>query len=150
MHSFPHHYAVASTVEPGPEVITLTSPDLAPLATTAPPEFDGPSGHWSPETLLVAAVVDCYALTFRGIARRNQLAWTRLDVNCVGRLERPDGVTRFTHFDLRVRLLLSERASDDLATRVLRRAEETCLITSSLKASTDLQFELAREGTVAA
>jgi organic hydroperoxide reductase OsmC/OhrA len=121
MHPFPHHYAVAFTLEPGPEPVALTSPGLPPLVTATPPEFDGPPGSWSPETLLVAAVVDCFALTFRGIARASRLAWTRLAVECVGRLERPDRISQFTRFHLVARLTLPEEGRDDLARRVLTR-----------------------------
>jgi uncharacterized OsmC-like protein len=141
VHPFPHLYAVTSRVAPEGGV-TLESPDLAPLETNTPPEFDGPGGLWSPETLMVAAVVDCYALTFRGIARASRMPWTSLQIECVGTLERPDRVTQFTRFDLRARVELPEGVSEDQARRIAARAEETCLITQSLKAATHLTVEI--------
>jgi organic hydroperoxide reductase OsmC/OhrA len=53
-------------------------------------------GQWSPETLLVAAAVDCFVLTFRAIAAASKLPWERLSCNGEGTLDRVDGVTRFT------------------------------------------------------
>lgn len=143
MHSFPHVYRVASSSAPEGEVV-LTSGDLPPLPTTSPPEFDGPSGYWSPETLLVASVVNCFILTFRAIAKASRMPWTDLAVDCVGTLERPERVTQFTRFDLRARLRLPAGANDDQARRLLTRAEETCLITRSLKAAVHLEIDIVR------
>jgi organic hydroperoxide reductase OsmC/OhrA len=148
VHPFPHHYRVHSTALPDGPVL-LNSDNLAPLPTTTPPEFDGPSGWWSPETLLVGAVVDCYALTFRGLSRKMRVAWTSMQVECLGMLERPDQATRFTRFDLRVRLNLAPESDEAQARRALERAEETCLITRSMNAETHLHLEIAREADVA-
>ena len=149
VHQFPHRYRVSTTASPaGP--IAVESGDLPPVATTTPPEFDGPAGWWSPETLLVAAVVDCFALTFRGIARSGKLPWTSLTADCVGTLERPNRVTQFTRFDLHVQLTLPPHADEDQARRALVRAEETCLITRSMKAETQLAIEIHRGAEVAA
>ena len=147
MHPFPHRYVVSSTATPDGNIL-LTSDGIPSLATVTPPEFDGPGGLWSPETLLVAAVVDCFLLTFRGIARASRMPWTTVSVSCEGRLERVDGVSQFTRFDLAAAVVLPREASDDQARRILTRAEETCLITRSLKAETHLQIEITRHPTV--
>jgi uncharacterized OsmC-like protein len=139
------------TSNAGPEGdIVLTSEGLPPLATVTPPEFDGPGGRWSPETLMVAAVADCFVLTFRGIARASKMPWTGMSVHCVGTLERPERVTRFTRFDLQVRLSLPPEVSEDQARRILTRAEETCLITRSLKAETRLMLEIEQAASAGA
>lgn len=143
MHPFPHRYVVSSTASPEGEIV-LTSSGIPALPTATPPEFDGPGGLWSPETLLTAAVADCYLLTFRGIARASKLPWVSLSVECEGTLERPDKVTQFTRFALRASLVLPPEVSEDQARRILMRAEETCLITRSLKGETHLEIEIAR------
>jgi organic hydroperoxide reductase OsmC/OhrA len=143
MHPFPHRYVVSSIATPDGNIL-LTSDGIPSLATATPPEFDGPGGLWSPETLLVASVADCFLLTFRGIARASRMSWLRLSVLCDGRLERIDGVTQFTRFDLRATVVLPPEASEDQARRILTRAEETCLITRSLKGETHLQIEVKR------
>ena len=141
MHPFPHRYQVGSTVGPEGDVVLL-SDGLPTLRTATPPEFDGPGGKWSPETLLVAAVVDCFVLTFRGIARGSKMPWVSLDVDCVGTLERLDRVTRFTRFDLRARIVIPDGGSEDQARRLLTRAEETCLITRSLTGAAHLEIAI--------
>jgi organic hydroperoxide reductase OsmC/OhrA len=138
MHPFPHRYIVSSTAAPEGD-IALASDGLPSLTTATPPEFDGPGGRWSPETLLVAAVADCFLLTFRGIARASRMPWIRVSVTCEGTLERPDRVTHFTRFDLTATVVVPPDREDQ-ARRILARAEETCLITRSLKGETHLHI----------
>ena len=67
MQPFPHHYAVVAKAETQSDV-ALEGERLPPIASAPPTEFGGPGDRWSPETLLVAAVADCFILTFRAIA----------------------------------------------------------------------------------
>lgn len=147
MHPFPHTYRVTSTATPEGDIV-LESPGVPSLSTITPPEFDGPGGLWSPETLLVAAVADCFLLTFRGIAKASKMAWTSVSVDCTGTLERIDRVSQFTSFHVRARVVLPEGVSDDQARRIATRAEETCLVTRSLKGSTHLEVEIEVETNV--
>ena len=112
---------------------------LPPLESTPPPEFDGPEGYWSPETLLLASVADCYSLSVRAIARASRLEWQDLSVDVEGVLDRVDGVTRFVHLVLRPRLVLAEGQKETLARTVLEKAERACLISNSLNAVRELQ-----------
>jgi organic hydroperoxide reductase OsmC/OhrA len=148
MHPFPHRYVVSSTATPENDIV-LTSAGIPPLTTATPPEFDGPGGLWSPETLLVAAVADCFLLTFRGIARASKMTWVSVAVTCEGTLERPDRVAQFTRFDLHATVVLPAPAAEDQARRILARAEETCLITRSLKGETHLHIDVRHEQSVA-
>lgn len=143
MHPFPHLYTVTSTTGPEGQVV-LESPNIPPLPTVTPPEFDGPGGLWSPETLLVAAVADCFLFTFRGISKASRMPWSSLSVECTGTLERPDRVSQFTRFDLHAKLTVPAEVRNDQAERLLLKAEETCLITRSLKADTHLTTEIVR------
>ena len=143
MHPFPHRYVVSSTATLQGSIM-LSSDGLPPLATATPPEFDGPGGLWSPETLLFAAVVDCFLLTFRGIARASKMPWVSVSATCEGTLERPDRVTQFTHFELRATVVVPPNASEEQVRRIAARAEETCLMTRSLKGETRLYIAIDR------
>ena len=100
MEPLPHRYTVTTVVGAEPEIIVETK-GVSPLRTALPAEFGGTGDRWSPETLLVAAVGDCYAMTFRGLARRSKLEWTSLRLVVVGTLDRVDQITRFVEFHLR-------------------------------------------------
>ena len=67
MRAFPHRYVISAAAAPNGEV-ALTGQSLPPLRSRPPAEFDGPGDRWSPETLVVAAVADCFVLTFQGMA----------------------------------------------------------------------------------
>jgi len=138
MQAFPHHYDVTAIGAPDGDV-QLGSDDIPALATATPPEFDGPGGRWSPEALLVGAVADCFILTFRGIARASKLTWTSLECDATGTLDRQDGATRFTHVHLHASLTVPPGVDGDLATRLLQKAEDRCLVSRSLNATVHLE-----------
>jgi organic hydroperoxide reductase OsmC/OhrA len=144
MQPFPHRYVVSSTVTPAGASLVM-SDGIPSLPTAMPPEFDGTPGLWSPETLLVAAMANCFALTFRGIARASKMPWVDMSVTCDGTLERPDHVTQFTRFDLHASVVLAPEVNEEQARRILARAEETCLIARSLKAETHLHVAVEYE-----
>ena len=141
MKPFPHCYIVAATASPGGDV-ALTGGRLPTLSSAPPPEFDGPGDRWSPETLVVAAVAGCFVLTFRSIATTSKFSWTTLTCTASGTLDRVDRATQFTGFSVSVSLEIPEGVKEDEAKRLLKRAEQVCLITNSLKASCHLDADV--------
>lgn len=120
----------------------LTTPGAPSLSSAPPAEFGGPGDQWSPETLFVAAVVDCYLLTFRAIARASNLSWTKLACRGEGVLDRVDGITRFTTMGLSVHLTVAPGTDPERAQRLLVKAERDCLITNSLACRPSLTAEV--------
>lgn len=145
MHPYPHHYQVAVSAAAEGEV-RITGSGLPDLATMPPPEFDGPGGYWSPETLLVAALGDCFVLSFRAVARASRLEWRTLSAEVRGLLERADGGSRFTRFDTRARLVVPAGTDQARARLLLEKAEKICLISNSLSAARHLECEVVAEG----
>ena len=137
MQAYPHHYEVWAAGLPDGDV-ELRSARLQVLSTASPAEFGGPGDRWSPETLLVGAVADCYLLTFRAVARASGLVWRSLECEVRGTLDRVDRVARFTAFNVRARLLVPEGVNEEAARRALEKAERACLITNSLNAAVQL------------
>lgn len=141
MQPFPHRYAVAAAARLEGDVV-LEGERLPPLPSAPPTEFDGPGDRWSPETLLVASVADCFVLTFRAIAHLSKLPWLSLTCDVVGTVDRVERVTQFTGFVVRARLRVPVGTNEDQARRLLTKAEETCLVTNSLKAKSHLEAEV--------
>jgi organic hydroperoxide reductase OsmC/OhrA len=108
------------------------------LSCAPPVEFGGPGDQWSPETLLVAAVADCFVLTFRAIARASKLPWKEVQCRAEGILDRVERSTRFTRLVLHAELLVVPGTDVEKAHRLLEKAEQTCLITNSLLAEREL------------
>jgi organic hydroperoxide reductase OsmC/OhrA len=147
MQAFPHHYSAGASAGEV-DVVLLTSPGLPSLASAPPAEFGGPGDRWSPETLLVAAVADCYVLTFRAVARLSGVSWRALRCEVTGTLDRIDRVTQFTGFTVRARLTVAEGTDEIQAARLLARAEEACLITNSLRGTSHFSSEIVVEPSV--
>ena len=143
MKGYPHIYQTSARAEPTGSV-RVSSPGLEDFASTAPPEFGGPEGNWSPETLLVASVADCFVLTFRAIAKASKFEWYELECDVQGKLENHKGVTRFTFFGFDVKLLVPAEAMKSKAERLLRMAENNCLITNSLIAEIHLDLKVEK------
>lgn len=141
MQDLPHRYSVQA-VAAGAGEIRLAAPGLPPLASAAPREFDGPGDRWSPETLLVAAVADCFVLSFRAVARASKLEWSSLECDAEGVLERVEGKLRFTAVSLRARLDVPAGTDAERARRLLEKAERSCLISNSLLAQVHLEATL--------
>jgi len=141
MHPYPHTY-VASAAAQNAGMVGVTSPQLPSLETAPPPEFDGPGGVWSPETLLCASVADCVILTFRAIARLARFEWLRLECRVEGVLDRVERVPQFTRFTTFARLTVPAGTDVGKAHQLLERAEHTCLISNSLRGSRALEAEV--------
>ena len=134
MQDFPHHY-VTSAVARHDSNVELSSPGLETLESAGPPEFGGPGDLWSPETLLSAAIADCFILSFRAIARASKFDWIslRCDVDAV--LDKVEKVTQFTEIHETVVLEVPPGSDEAKAMSLLERAEHVCLITNSMTAT---------------
>jgi peroxiredoxin-like protein len=141
MQEFPHRYAVAAVARPEGDV-RLDSDRLPTLSTAPPQEFGGPGDRWSPETMLVGAVADCFVLSFRAVAGASRFEWDSLACEAEGVLDRVDRVTRFTEFRVRATLSVPPGADEQLARRLLAKAEQVCLITNSLSGTVHLEAEV--------
>ena len=138
MQDFPHQYRVSAGAKNSGNVV-LSSDGVADLPSAAPAEFGGPGDQWSPESLLVASVADCFILSFRAIARASRLDWDSISCNVDGTLDRIDRVTQFTGFKVSATLHVPLGSNEEKAQRLLEKAEHACLITNSLKAESELE-----------
>lgn len=141
MQEYPHLY-VASAKGGADGIIDTDSPGLQNIAVLPPAEFGGPGDMWSPETLLVASVANCFILTFRAVARGSRFEWNSLSCKVVGVLNRVEGMTRFTEFQISVRLRLPDGADWHKAHRIAERSESVCLITNSLNGDKSLEIDI--------
>ncbi|SHG15294.1 peroxiredoxin, SACOL1771 subfamily [Microbulbifer donghaiensis] len=137
MQKFPHHYKVSAAAGPDGDV-RVSAEGLDVIPSAAPTQFGGPGDRWSPEDLLVAAVADCFVLTFRAIADYSKFAWKSLECDVEGVLDKVDGKTRFTHFTVHANLELEPGSDEAKAGQLLEKSEAACLVTNSLSAQVEL------------
>jgi peroxiredoxin-like protein len=109
------------------------------LVVSAPPEFSGDPGQWTPEHLLVMATASCLMTTFLAIAEISKLPVAGYTARAVGRLEKVPGEGyRFTEITLAPEIRI---AAEDLekAQKVLAKAEKNCFISNSLRTTVQVE-----------
>jgi len=144
MQELPHNYEVTASAQSDSN-IALTSKGLPDLVTAPPAEFGGPGDVWSPETLFVGSVSDCFILTFRAIARASKLSWSSLECVANGKLERVERSTKFTAINIKASLRVPAGTDAGKAERLLEKAEANCLITQSMTATIHLETDVTVE-----
>lgn len=141
MQPFPHIYTVAAVAN-ATEDVMVESDGVTPLPTTTPAQFGGSGDLWSPETLLVASIADCFVLTFRAIAAASKCEWISLSCEMDGTLDRVDRQIQFTEYTMRVSLSVPPGADVERARMLLEKSDAKCLVTNSLKGSVRMEADV--------
>lgn len=137
MSDFPHVYTT-TTQGTNDVVLNLSSEKLTDIQVSPPPQFGGPEGYWNPEAFFSAAVSSCFILTFKSIARAMKLEWQAINVDADAYLDKKDSKLSFTKVDIFVTLSVKAGEQNENYLKALKKAEENCLITNSIKAEVHL------------
>jgi peroxiredoxin-like protein len=119
-----------------------------PIAFSAPPEFQGETGKWTPEHLFLASVAGCFVSTFSGMAKFSKFEFLSLDLEVEGVISKEEGGWRFTQVNLLPRLKITQEKDRERANRLLEKAEKTCLVTRSINSKLIMEPELIVEEEV--
>jgi organic hydroperoxide reductase OsmC/OhrA len=117
---------------------------------SAPPEFGGEPGVWTPEHFLLAAVASCFIETFKAVARASKLEFQGIEVGVDGLMEKEAGGLRFTKITIRPSIIIYDDAAQEIALRVLSKSERTCLVVRSLSSAIELESKILVEKPVPA
>ena len=128
-----HEYRVNAFRGDGRNGVVHAEGVLSCISFSAPPEFLGEPGRWTPERFLVAAVASCFVSTFSGIAEISRLEFESFNVDAEGVLGNEDGIWRFTEIKLRPVVTVLKEEDRDRAIRLLEKAEKSCLIARCLQ-----------------
>ncbi len=117
----------------------LTAEGLPPLDISAPPEFGGEAGKWTPEHLLAGASASCLTATFLAIAEISKLELESFQMKVHSRLEKiPGEGYRFTEITLLPEIGVAAKDVEK-AQRVLSKAEKNCFVNKSLRATVKVE-----------
>ena len=128
-----HEYRVKAFGAGGRNGVVQAEGVLSSISFSAPPEFLGEPGRWTPEHFLVAAVASCFVSTFSGIAERSCLGFASFKLDAEGVLANEEGIWRFTEIKLRPVVTILKEENRDRVLRLLEKAEKSCLIARSLQ-----------------
>lgn len=121
--------ATSTTVRSGLAVAEGIEPSIA---FSAPPEFQGRAGPWTPEHFFVAAVATCYVSTFSGMASNSNFEFFSLELETEGIVAQDQAGWRFREVVLRPRLTIARVEDKERGNRLLHKAEKNCLVARSL------------------
>lgn len=111
----------------------IDAAELPAVPVSAPPEFDGEAGLWSPEQLLVSAVETCLMTTYLAIAEKSSLETLEYSSSSHATLEWADaGGLRFTGLTVRPRIELASGANSAKAVRIVEKAHRHCPVSNAL------------------
>jgi organic hydroperoxide reductase OsmC/OhrA len=111
----------------------IDGPELPAVPVSAPPEFNGEAGLWSPEQLLVSAVETCLMTTFLAIAENSKLETLDYSSSSHATLEWADGGGyRFTGMTVRPRIEIATGSDSGRAVRIVEKAHKHCLVSNAL------------------
>jgi len=142
-----HYYTVDVNWENSRKGI-LCSPELNKensvcIEVATPPEFPkGIAGIWSPEHLFVAAVSGCLMTTFLAIAENSTLAFASFGCQAKGKLERVEGKLMMSEIQLKPTVVIHDERYRDKAMRILKKAEDACLIAHSIKSKITMEITI--------
>ncbi len=128
-----HEYRIKAFGAGGRNGVVQAEGILSSISFSAPPEFLGEPGRWTPEHFLVAAVASCFVSTFSGIAEKSRFEFVSFHLEAEGMLGNEEGMWRFTEIRLRPVVTVLKEEDRDRAVRLLEKAEKSCLIARSLQ-----------------
>jgi peroxiredoxin-like protein len=110
--------------------------DVSPgeIRFSAPFEFGGEPGFWTPEHFLLSSVSSCFIATFEAIAKASEFHFLRLEVLTEGIVRKLNGRFSFATITVNPTLTIDSDEDHDHATRLLTKAETSCLVANSLSA----------------
>jgi peroxiredoxin-like protein len=121
-----------------------------PIAFSAPPEFQGQPGMWTPEHFLIAAVAGCFVTTFIAVTELSKFELLSLEVSAAGVLEKVERGFQFTRVTIRPVLTIARDSDRERALRLIEKAERSCLVARSLRSEVIVEPTVLVQAPVAA
>lgn len=134
-----HNYRVVAWWTSGKTGLAKT--DSAPNAIhfTAPPEFGGLEGRWTPESLLLSAIAACYTTTFRAIAEYSKFDYADLEVQVEGAIQKVESGYAFTAITICPNLAIHSEEEQARGLRLLHKVGNLCLVSRAISVPMTLE-----------
>lgn len=127
-----HDYRVVAWWASGKTGIAQSDSSPNAIHFTAPPEFGGLEGRWTPEDLLIAALAGCFTTTFHAIAGHSKFEYGDLSVEGTGILQKTGSGYCFSEITMRPCLTIPREELRERAEALLQKAHGLCLVSRTL------------------
>jgi organic hydroperoxide reductase OsmC/OhrA len=133
---FTYHTALDDVVGRRGTLLSKGRPDIS---VSAPIEFKGEAGYWTPEDLFVASVEVCVMLTVVGIAEKRDVDIVSYESSAEGTLQWQDKSYAFTHVVVRPTIVVARPEAVTEMTSIVERAHQTCVISNSITSKVSIE-----------
>jgi len=118
------------------------SEDRTSIKLSAPVEFGGMPGLWTPEDLLVASVNACLMTTFLFYTKKRGFNFESYESSVEGTIELVDMQYKFTEIKIMPKVIVKSREDIKAVKKLLEISKKSCLISNSLKSEVILESEI--------
>jgi organic hydroperoxide reductase OsmC/OhrA len=126
----------------GRRIVRVEASGKPSLLISAPPEFKGENGFWSPEELFVAAVDGCVTMSFAAHVQLHDLPVEAYFSEAIGHLEFFEGAYRVTKLTLKPTIIVTAAESAPLVEHALQASVHECSIARSVRSEIELQPDI--------
>src|SRR5215467_4991513 len=127
-----HVYRIVAWWTSGRTGIARTDSAPNALHFTAPVQFGGLEGRWTPEDILLTAIASCYTTTFRALADYSKFEYSDLEVEVSGRVQKVASGYAFVRIATHPNLTIVNEDDRLRAARLLEKTQELCLVSRAL------------------
>ncbi len=127
-----HKYRVVAWWTSGQTGIAKSDSTPNAIHFTAPAQFGGLEGRWTPEDLLMTALASCFTTTFHAVARSSKFEYTDLAVEAQGTVRKTDTGYCFSEIVIRPILTIPDEEQRERAMSLLHKAQALCLVSRAL------------------
>jgi len=127
-----HDYHVSAWWSSGRTGLVKADSSRVALHFSAPLEFGGMEGRWTPEELLLAALAGCYTTTLRALAAKAGLDLIDLQVEANASVARSQAGYAMDGIELRPSVRVAFAKEGKRALDLIHKAEKLCLISRRL------------------
>jgi organic hydroperoxide reductase OsmC/OhrA len=115
------------------------------IELSAPVEFGGIKGLWTPEDLFVASVNACLMTTFSHYAKKKNFSFVSFESSAEGILELVEMRYVFGEIKVKPKIVVSTPDDIKVAERILNISQKVCVISNSIKPKLILEPEIVTD-----
>ncbi len=104
------------------------------IHVATPEAFGGSGKDWSPEHLLLGAVVSCYMSTFVFFAKKMKILYRHMECRATGKVELVNGKYQFIKLNVFPTVYIDNDAARTAVDAALVKTQQHCIVSNSISA----------------
>ena len=132
-----HNYHVEAWWVAGKAGLTRSESSRTAVHFSAPIEFGGMGGRWTPEELFLSAIASCFTTTFQSLAEYLKFEYNDLEVSADGTIYKDKPGYRFKQISIHPKLTIPREGDRDRGLTLMQKSKELCLISRAIAVPLD-------------